>query len=427
MRIVLGVSGGIAAYKAVHLLRLLREQGHQVDVVPTAASLEFVGAATWEAISSRPVTTGVFSRVDEVRHVRLGQQADLVVVAPATADLLARVRAGRADDLLTSTLLATQAPVILVPAMHTEMWGNPATAENVEVLRARGIEVMEPASGRLTGTDSGPGRLPEPEDIHRHLQAFLADPAPMSPAGASEPADHPVHDEPLRGRRVVVTAGGTREALDPVRFLGNRSSGRQGIALARAARQAGADVHLILGTLETEPPASDEGISLEHIESAQQLGAAVAEASAECDMLIMAAAVADFRPLTVGESKIKKTDDGQDPTITLTRNPDILAETVAARSRTGKGPTVIVGFAAETGDAEHDPVDLAGQKLQRKSCDLLVLNQVGTDLVFGREDTEVHILASQQSQQVLGAEPLTVAGSKTRAAQAVVAQASRLL
>lgn len=429
MRIVLGVSGGIAAYKAVHLLRLLREEGHHVDVVPTDAALHFVGSATWEAISGRPVTTGVFSHVDEVRHVRLGQEADLVVVAPATADLLARARAGAAGDLLTSTLLATEAPVVLVPAMHTEMWRHPATVENVEVLRSRGIDVMEPHDGRLTGSDSGPGRLPEPDDIRRHLDGHLSrgssgdssESSSNSSSGGSDPG-------PLAGRRVVITAGGTREALDPVRYLGNRSSGRQGIALAEAALDAGAEVHLILGALETAAPPVGARLHVEHIESAAELQAAVADAVVDSDMLIMAAAVADFRPATVGGAKIKKSADGSDPTIVLTRNPDILAETVAARDRTGSGPAVIVGFAAETGDADHAPLDLAREKLSRKGCELLVLNRVGTDLVFGRDDTEIHILASASAREVLGSEaPRTVAGSKSEAARAVVQTAAGLL
>ncbi|MDO5492177.1 MAG: bifunctional phosphopantothenoylcysteine decarboxylase/phosphopantothenate--cysteine ligase CoaBC [Nesterenkonia sp.] len=419
MRIVLGVSGGIAAYKVVHLLRLLREEGHQVDVIPTESALRFVGSATWEAISGRPVTTGVFSHVDEVRHVRLGQQADLVVVAPATADLLARARAGRADDLLTSTLLATEAPVVMVPAMHTEMWRHPATADNVSVLRSRGVDVMEPADGRLTGSDSGPGRLPEPMDIRDRLSGHF------DPGADDVECEEP---QPLSGRRVVITAGGTREALDPVRYLGNRSSGRQGLALAEAAVAAGARVHLILGTVDVEPPAETDGLRIEHIESAAELKTAVEAAVVDADLLVMAAAVADFRPASIGEAKIKKTADGTDPVITLTRNPDILAEVVAARDRTGTGPTVIVGFAAETGDADHDPLDLAREKLDRKGCELLVLNRVGTDLVFGRDETEIHILASPRVRESLGTEtPQTVTGSKSEAARAVVDAAARLL
>ncbi|MDS2171763.1 bifunctional phosphopantothenoylcysteine decarboxylase/phosphopantothenate--cysteine ligase CoaBC [Nesterenkonia sp. CL21] len=427
MRIVLGVSGGIAAYKAVHLVRLLREDGHQVDVVPTAAAEEFVGRPTWEAISGRKVSTSVFSHVDEVRHVRLGQEADLVVVAPATADLMARVRAGMADDLLTSTLLATEAPVVLVPAMHTEMWRNAATADNVEILRRRGVDVMEPAVGRLTGADSGPGRMPEPHDIHAHLRRVLAegpgDADPGPPSGAVTPSEGP-----LSGRRVVVTAGGTREPLDPVRYLGNRSSGKQGLALAEAALAAGAQVHLIAGVMDVPAPAAQDRLTVETVETAEELHAAVESAAAAADMLLMAAAVADFRPANYAEAKIKKTDDGTDPVIHLQRNPDILATTVRRRAERGTGPTVIVGFAAETGDAENDPLDLAQAKLLRKGCELLVLNRVGRNLVFGQDDTEIHILASFGVQGLLGeSEPVHVVGTKQEAAGAVVDRAAQLL
>ncbi|GAA1804344.1 bifunctional phosphopantothenoylcysteine decarboxylase/phosphopantothenate--cysteine ligase CoaBC [Nesterenkonia flava] len=415
MRIVLGVSAGIAAYKAVHLLRLLREDGHQVDVIPTPASLEFVGKATWEAISGRPVTTGVFEGVEDVRHVRLGQEAELVVVAPATADLLARTRAGQAGDLLTTTLLATEAPVVLVPAMHTEMWNNPATAENVRVLRERGIDVMEPAVGRLTGADTGPGRLPEPADIYQHLR--------MRMTQIQEPSTGV-----LAGRRVVITAGGTREPLDPVRYLGNRSSGKQGIALAQEAAAQGAHVHLIAGIVEAELPRGTARLQVERIETAQELQEAVQRAAPEADLLVMAAAVADFRPAEYAQAKIKKTDNGGAPVITLTRNPDILAETVHRRSVEGIGPRVIVGFAAETGDEGSDPLTLAQQKLQRKGCDLLVLNRVGENLVFGEDATEVHILASESARaQLKDSEVISVRGTKAQAAEAVLLQAAELL
>lgn len=425
MRIVLGVSGGIAAYKAVHLVRLLREAGHQVDVVPTAAAEEFVGRPTWEAISGRKVSTSVFSHVDEVRHVRLGQEADLVVVAPATADLMARVRAGLADDLLTSTLLATEAPVLLVPAMHTEMWRNPATADNVETLRRRGLDVMEPAVGRLTGADSGPGRMPEPEEIHARIQEILGGHTAPSPEGrGGGPAD----DGLLAGRRVVVTAGGTREPLDPVRYLGNRSSGKQGLALAAAAAAAGAQVHLIAGVLDVPAPEPHARLTVERVETAEELHAAVEASSAEADLLLMAAAVADFRPADYVEAKIKKTEDRADPVIRLQRNPDILAAAVRRRTERGTGPTVIVGFAAETGDADNDPLDLAQAKLLRKGCELLVLNQVGRDLVFGQDDTEIHILASFGVQGLLGeSDPVHVVGTKQQAAEAVVQRAGQLL
>lgn len=425
MRIVLGVSGGIAAYKAVQLLRLLREDGYQVDVIPTPSSLEFVGRATWEAISGRPVTTSVFEGVEQVRHVRLGQEADLVVVAPATADLLARTRAGMADDLLTSTLLASQAPKLLVPAMHTEMWQNPATAENVAVLRGRGIEVMDPAVGRLTGKDSGPGRLPEPEEIRARAEELLSGSAPA----VTRPEPDAAHGGPLSGRRLVVTAGGTREPLDPVRYLGNRSSGKQGIALALEASSQGAEVTLIAGVIEAElPQSSPANLTVERVETAQQLHQAVLRSAEGADVLIMAAAVADFRPAEYAQAKIKKAEDGQNPVIALERNPDILADVVRRRNTSGSGPSVIVGFAAETGDAQTEPLELAQQKLLRKGCELLVLNQVGENLVFGQEETEIHILASFGAQGVLGdAEPVHVTGSKQQAAAAVVGRAAQLL
>ncbi|TLP99124.1 bifunctional phosphopantothenoylcysteine decarboxylase/phosphopantothenate--cysteine ligase CoaBC [Nesterenkonia salmonea] len=411
MRIVLGVSAGIAAYKAVYLARLLKEDGHQVDVIPTESSLEFVGNATWEAVSGRPVSTSVFEGVEEVRHVRLGQEADLIVVAPATADFLARVRAGMASDLLTTTLLATEAPILLVPAMHTEMWRNAATQDNVAVLRDRGIDVMEPAVGRLTGADSGPGRMPEPDQIRAEVDLLL-------------------HQEggPLAGRRVLITAGGTREPLDPVRYLGNRSSGKQGLALADAARSAGAQVTLIAGSMEQQPGPELACIEVVSVGTTEQMHAAVMSRAEQADALIMSAAVADFRPADYAHTKIKKSDNGASPIITLERNPDILAETVARRNHRGTGPKVIVGFAAETGDEKSDPLELAQLKLQRKGCELLVLNRVGENLVFGLDSTEIHILASDAAQQQLqGFEPDHVIGSKREAAALVIQRLHQLL
>lgn len=441
MRIVLGVSGGIAAYKAVILLRLLREDGHQVDVIPTPSSLEFIGRATWEAISGRPVTTSVFEGVEQVRHVRLGQEADLVIVAPATADLLARTRAGMADDLLTSTLLATEAPTLMAPAMHTEMWQNPATVENVAVLRERGLQVMDPAVGRLTGKDSGPGRLPEPEDIKARVDELTGEGGQWyarSPRSGLElhPGVGVVQGEldtapsgRLSGRTVVVTAGGTREPLDPVRYLGNRSSGKQGIALAAEAAAQGAEVTLITGIIDAElPHPLPVNLTVQSVETAQQLQQAVLAAAEHADMLIMAAAVADFRPADYAQAKIKKTEDGQNPVITLERNPDILADLVRRRNASGRGPGVIVGFAAETGDESTDPLELAQQKLLRKGSELLVFNRVGEDLIFGQDQTEIQILASFGAQGVLGdADPVHVTGSKREAAVAVVGRAAQLL
>ncbi len=387
MRIVLGVGGGIAAYKSASLLRLFTEAGHSVTVIPTASADEFVGRATWEALSGNKVPEGIFDDVEKVNHVRLGQEADLIVVAPATADLLARAAAGMANDLLTNTLLMAGCPVLMAPAMHTEMWSHPATKENVTLLRKRGIDVLEPASGRLTGTDSGPGRLPEPNEI---FAAALRTAGGSGATEAATAAGRPTSG-PLAGRTVVITAGGTREPLDPVRYLGNRSSGKQGTALAQAALDAGARGHLIAAHMDVQPPA---GIQLTSVETALELREATQAASASADVVIMAAAVADFRPAELSGSKIKKRDDGEDPVITLVRNPDILQEIVQARNATGPGQLpLIVGFAAETGDAESDILSYARRKLERKGCDLLVLNHVGAGVVFGQDDTAVEILA----------------------------------
>ena len=399
MRVVLGVGGGIAAYKAASLLRLLTEAGHDVTVIPTDAATRFVGTATWEALSGKPVSNSVWDDVDKVNHVRLGHEADLIVVAPATADVLARAAAGLANDLLTGTLLMARGPVVMAPAMHTEMWQHAATRANVATLRSRGIIVIEPASGRLTGTDSGPGRLPEPADI---LTAALG---AVSTSGGR-----------LQGRRVTVSVGGTREALDPVRFLGNRSSGKQGMALAEAALAKGAEVTVVLAHADVPPPA---GCDVIRVESALQLREAVLEALPTTDVLIMAAAVADFRPAEIMGTKIKKTDDGTDPVITLVRNPDVLREAVVAREsleRPADRPLVIAGFAAETGDATADPISHARAKLARKGCDLLVLNIVGSGLVFGEDSNEITILHAD------GRESEPVRGSKRVVADAVVEQ-----
>ena len=366
-RVVVGVGGGIAAYKSCGLIRLLTESGCHVDVVPTEAALRFVGSATFEALSGNPVSTGVFSDVPSVRHVALGQQADLVVVAPATADLLARAASGRADDLLTSTLLTARCPVLLAPAMHTEMWEHPATRRNVDTLRGDGIHVMPPASGRLTGADTGAGRLPEPADIAR-LAGLLLD-------GGTLPWD-------LEGKRVVVTSGGTREEIDPVRFLGNRSSGKQGHALAAVAAARGATVTLVTSSDLPVPPA----VQAVRIESALELREATFRGAERADIVIKAAAVADFRPADVSSSKLKK-GSGSEPTeIRLERNPDILADLVVARD-SGDIPRecVLVGFAAETGDSSGSVLEHGRAKLARKGCDLLVVNEVGRDTTFGED------------------------------------------
>ena len=384
-RVVLGVGAGIAAYKSCELLRLLTESGHQVRVVPTPDALRFVGEATWAALSGQPVTTDVWTGVSEVPHVRIGQAADLVLVAPATADLLARAAAGMAGDLLTATLLTARCPVLYAPAMHTEMWEHPATQANVALLRRRGAIVMEPAVGRLTGRDSGPGRLPEPAGIFAVATRLLA-------RGAVGPwtAD-------LAGRRVVISAGGTREEIDPVRFIGNWSTGTQGYALASTAVARGAEVTVVAANVALPDPA---GTKVTRVVSAREMRDAVLAAAETADAVVMAAAVADYRPAARSAAKIKK--DGQPPEpLRLTENPDILAGLATARKareaarsahdpeRAGLVPPppahqVLVGFAAETDTSPEQ----ARAKLERKGCDLLVVNPVGNGLGFGTPDNE---------------------------------------
>ncbi|OAH13758.1 bifunctional phosphopantothenoylcysteine decarboxylase/phosphopantothenate--cysteine ligase CoaBC [Streptomyces jeddahensis] len=369
-KVVLGVTGGIAAYKACELLRQLTESGHDVRVVPTESALHFVGAATWSALSGHPVATEVWSDVHEVPHVRIGQTADLVVVAPATADILAKAAHGLADDLLTNTLLTARCPVVFAPAMHTEMWEHPATQENVATLRRRGAVVIEPAVGRLTGVDTGKGRFPDPVEIFELCRRTLA---------------RGMHGADLAGRHVVVSAGGTREPLDPVRFLGNRSSGKQGYALARTAAARGARVTLVAANTTGLPDPA--GVEVVPVGTAVQLREAVIKAAAHADAVVMAAAVADFRPATYANGKIKK-KDGEDPEpIALVRNPDILAEISGERPRPGQ---VIVGFAAETDDVLAN----GRTKLQRKGCDLLVVNEVGERKTFGSEENEAVVLSA---------------------------------
>ena len=384
-RILIGVGGGIAAYKVCSVIRHFTESGHDVRVVPTPAALEFVGKATFEALSGNPVSTTVFDDIDEVAHVRLGQGADLVVIAPATADLMARAAQGRADDLLTASLLTVRCPVLFVPAMHTEMWEHPATQANIATLRSHGSVVMTPASGRLTGTDSGRGRLPDPQEIALVGELLL------------DRADALPYD--LAGVRVLISAGGTREPLDPVRYLGNHSSGKQGFALARAAAQRGASVTVVAGS--TADPGDPAGVTIVRISTAEQLADEMTKRAADADVVIMAAAVADFRPVAVAESKIKKGDEGPAP-IHLTTNPDILRGLVTARDE-GRIPTatVIVGFAAETGDETGGVLDHGRAKLARKGCDLLVVNAVGDGKAFGTEDNTGWLLAANGDETAL--------------------------
>lgn len=406
MRIVLGVGGGIAAYKVASLLRLFTEAGHNVTVIPTEAASRFVGVATWEALSGNPVSNSVFDDVEKVNHVRLGHEADLIVVAPATADLLAKAATGQAGDLLTNTLLMAHGPVLFAPAMHTEMWRNQATQANVETLRSRGITVLEPAVGRLTGADSGPGRLPEPESIFAAALALVDASIPSSAAHSALL----LATKPLSGRTITISAGGTREALDPVRFLGNRSSGKQGVALAAAALDAGAHVRFLAAHMDVQPPA---GVELVTVESALELRDAALEAAVGSDVVIMAAAVADFRPAEVSETKIKKGEGEDAPAVRLVRNPDILHELVQRRDA-GSTTQLIVGFAAETGDEDGNVLEHATAKLKRKGCDLLVVNQVGVGRVFGQDQNSVIILSGH------GEAPQSAAGSKSDVAAAVI-------
>lgn len=391
MRIVLGVTGGIAAYKAVLLLRLLREAGHEVRVVPTAAALEFVGTVTWEALSGQPVTTTVFEGAAAVEHVRIGREAELVVVAPATADLLARAAAGLAHDLLTATLLTTTAPVLLAPAMHTEMWHHPATVANVATLRGRGVAVLDPADGRLTGADSGPGRLPEPEEIAAAALALVT-----------------VPQRDLSGRRVLVSAGGTREPLDPVRFLGNRSSGRQGIAIALDAARRGAEVTLVAANVERGLLPAHERLQVLDVETTAQLQEQMVGRAPAADVVVMAAAVADYRPAAVADAKVKKSGSGLQ--LDLVENPDILAG-LTASAREGQ---VVVGFAAETGDATTSVLEHGRAKARRKGADLLAVNAVGDGQGFG--DVANSVVVLDRTGEVV----TEAAGTKAEVARGVV-------
>ncbi|BCN83630.1 bifunctional phosphopantothenoylcysteine decarboxylase/phosphopantothenate--cysteine ligase CoaBC [Prescottella equi] len=405
-RIVVGVGGGIAAYKVCALIRSFTESGHSVRVIPTESALQFVGRATFEALSGNPVQTGVFADVPEVAHVRLGQEADLVVIAPATADLMARAVAGRADDLLTATLLTARCPVVFAPAMHTEMWEHAATVWNVATLRERGNVVIEPASGRLTGKDTGAGRMPEPEEIFALASLLLERSEAM-------PRD-------LEGHRVVVSAGGTREPLDPVRFLGNRSSGKQGYAIARLAAQRGAQVTLVAGAVSdlSDPAAVD----VVRVRTAEEMREAVMKHAVDADAVVMSAAVADFRPASVATSKIKKGAADEPDSIPLVRNEDILAGLVQARRDGAVGSsTVIVGFAAETGDETGGVLDHARTKLARKGCDLLVVNAVGDGKAFEVDHNDGWLLGSDGTETAI--EP----GSKSLMASRVLDALAGLL
>ena len=429
-RVILGVGAGIAAYKACELLRLFKEAGHAVRVIPTVDALRFVGEPTWSALSGEPVTTGVWTGVADVPHVKLGQSADLVMVAPATADLLARAAAGLSDDLLTATLLTARCPVVFAPAMHTEMWEHPATRHNVGTLRARGVIVVEPAVGRLTGKDSGKGRLPDPADLFDLAERILA-------GGSNTPISHPIGEAvdqqrakleyssvggeldlvseeslSLAGKRVLVSAGGTREELDPVRFLGNWSTGRQGYAFAKSAVARGADVTLVAANVELADPA---GVKVIKVVSARDMHAAMLTEAPQADVIVMTAAVADFRPVARAGQKIKK-DGTLPPPIELAENPDILADLSKRRKELGPDTQVIVGFAAET----SPELGTAQAKLARKGCDLLVVNQVGNGAGFGSTDNEWLVLDSggavtgipRRSKDALAGDVLTLVSAR---------------
>jgi putative phosphopantothenoylcysteine decarboxylase/phosphopantothenoylcysteine synthetase len=427
-RIVVGVSGSISAYKATFIIRQLRAAGHEVKVVASAAALKFIGESTLAALSGAPVASQLFSDAGAVEHVAIAEWAQLLLIAPASADLIAKLAVGRADDMLTTTALTTTAPIVISPAMHTQMWQHPATVANVEILRSRGVKVIEPASGRLTGKDSGPGRLPEPEQIVAQALEFLRQSehfkAASNGGGAQvvdavqnqgEPSqDQPGQNQPdqdlaaqdlqfsqdLAGKRFVISAGGTREAIDPVRFLGNRSSGRQGTALARAAVERGAHVTLVAANIEAALLAQlPEQVEVVKVVSALQLRDAVHEAGRSAQVIVMCAAVADFRPKTYAGFKLKKsTDSGETDksyTLELVENPDILAGLAAQRLNEGQ---VIVGFAAETGDEHTSALEYGRRKALKKGADLLAVNTVGATSGFGDVANEIHVLDSHGQQ-----------------------------
>lgn len=436
-RIVVGVAGSVSAYKAPFVIRLLRRAGHEVEVVATAAALRFIGEPALAAVSGGPVATGLFDDPAAASHVALGERADLVVVAPASADLLARVAAGRADDMLTATILTTGAPVVLAPAMHTRMWTNPATAHNVATLRSRGLTVIDPDTGPLTGGDVGAGRLPEPERIVERALAVLD--AVGAPAGAGDCADAARAADaadagagrggaPLAGLRVVVSAGGTREPIDPVRYLGNRSSGRQGAALAAAAKAAGADVVLVAANIGPEVLALvPDGVEVIPVGTALELRDAVRGAARDADAVVMAAAVADFRPARALDVKLKKRPPGPDgaqpapPALELVANPDVLAGLAADPPRPAPGRTLLVGFAAETGDDAGDVLAHGAAKARRKGADLMAVNAVGPATGFGDVPNSVIVL------DAAGAEVARAAGSKDEVARALIALIARRL
>ena len=375
LRVILGVTGGISAYKATGVIRLLTEAGHSVKVVPTANALRFIGAATLEALSHNSVDPDLYTDVSEVKHVSLGQEADLVIVAPATASFLARYAAGIADDLLGNVLLSTEATVVVAPAMHSQMWNHSATQANVALLRSRGVLILEPDSGRLTGADTGIGRLPEPEAI---VAAALAAKDFVASGALSKLAE----------KRILVTAGGTHEAIDTVRYIANRSSGKQGLAIARVAKAAGAEVTLIAANLQIDTSGAGTVIA---VESAHELSEAVSKLIGDTDVFIMAAAVADYRVAEVSETKLKRALLGSEVNLRLIANPDILKQTVS-QIRSSSSNCLTVGFAAETVETEAELIELAKEKLDSKNCDILLANNVSNGAVFGSAENQAIIL-----------------------------------
>jgi phosphopantothenoylcysteine decarboxylase/phosphopantothenate--cysteine ligase len=386
MRVVLGITGGIAAYKATGIIRLLTEAGHDVKVIPTANALRFIGSTTLEALSHNTVDPNLYTDVESVKHVELGQTADLIIVAPATAAFLARMASGLADDLLMNTLMATKAPILVAPAMHTEMWQNPATVANVATLRARGVEVLDPAVGRLTGSDSGPGRLPEPDEIVAAAMLLAA------------PQD-------LAGKHILISAGGTQEPIDPVRFLGNHSSGKQGIALATEATKRGAMVTLVAANVSEPIPTLHEVV---RVSTAVELASALGNKLAQSDAVIMTAAVADFRVAEASAKKLKRSELGDQITLNLVANPDILAGLVS-RITAENLSVVSIGFAAETASSENDLQRLAQHKLETKGCDILVANDVSHGAVFGADVNSVVVLTKHGSVTARDGSKATIA------------------
>ena len=390
--VVVGVTGGIAAYKSAAIIRFFSEAGHRVQVVATQNAFKFIGRTTLEALSGNPVTIvdpDLFTDVDQVKHIAISKSAELVVVAPATASFIAKLAAGIADDLLTTTVLAATCPVVVAPAMHTEMWENQATQANIALLRSRGVNIVWPEVGRLTGEDSGIGRLAEPQSIFETAISCLS--------GV------------LSGRKVLVTAGGTREPIDAARFIGNYSSGKQGVAFARAARQLGASVELIAVNVDDSLTA---GLGVVKVQTANQLGEAILEKQGTYDILVMAAAVADFRPLESIDAKIKRSALGGEFELKLVANPDLLAETLRSLGQ-NRQKTVVVGFAAE---ASTELESLALKKLESKGCDYIVANNISNGAVFGKDDTEVVLVSKDETLRVSGDKQLVASTVLSRIA-----------